>query len=150
MRPIRGIVTIVVPTPLLLNSVAEWYEQIDMLENPLGLQFHVQTTRAPSKKPDLVEVQIGETRQRMNIIDILITPEKIKGLVDSAGKKNQLKGMLRNLFLTRPTAYNNFMDSVKFPIHDLPCGRFIRDEFHQEPAMDKNLMCKARELILNR
>lgn len=39
---------------------------------------------------------------------------------------------------------------VNTGIHKIPCGRYIRDEFHQDPSINNLMMGWARELILER
>ncbi|EXJ87647.1 hypothetical protein A1O1_04571 [Capronia coronata CBS 617.96] len=66
-----------------------------------------------------------------------------------AADVGKLKGetrLGRYVFFTAPPSYPKNMRETG--IHDLVCGRYIRDEFHREPNINNQMMRNARELIM--
>lgn len=147
LRSVLGTVIIVVPPALLINSVEEWYQQVDMEKNELGFQVHAQTTIEKGKKAQMVKLQMGDDKRTVDVYSLYMNQAKATALRNQ-GSKRKLEGLSRNVFFTTAPSYKTNM--VITGIHRIPCGRYFRDEFHQEPALNNRMMTFARELILQR
>lgn len=148
LRPTRGVNIYLVPNNLMLNAVEEFYKQIDMEEskNYLKLEVRVQATPESGKKANIAKLQIGGVTQPTDLKTLRLEGKACQELIEN-GEKNWVE-FSRWIFFTNSQAYKGAM--VNTGVHGIPCGRWIRDEFHQEHAMDNSSMSYARDLIHRR
>lgn len=147
INPTSGTVIFLAPTQLVINSIEEWYKQVDMEKNELEFHIHVQATRESGKKAQMARLQMGDKVETRDIRDLYMEKaqvQQIKNHVD----KNGLHGLSRYVFISAPESYKKNM--LATGIHDLPCGRFARDEFHQEHSIGNQTMNNIRDLIQKR
>lgn len=147
LRRVMGIVIFVVPPALLINSIEEWYQQVDMDKNELGFRVHAQTTIEKGTKAQMVRLQVGDEKRTVDVFSLYMNATKATALRNE-GTNKRLRGLSGNVFFTTAPSYHKNM--VTTGIHHIPCGRYFRDEFHQEPSIKNRMMRFARELIIQR
>lgn len=142
---VQGSNIILVPGSLLVNSIQELYLQIDMGKNELGFVLRVQSTKETGKRTNVAKLRMGE---RVETVDInTMRMEKHEATrIAAAAQGGDLRGLSKYIFITQPQAYPGSMR--KTSVHTIPCGRWVRDEFHQEHGIDNHSMTAARELIV--
>lgn len=150
LRPSSGAVVFVVPNPLLINSVEEWFKQIDMDNNDFVFQIHVQTTRMKGKNLQTARLQMGKQEEltQVNIANYLMDRRAADELYRQF-RDEGLSKLSRHIFFVTPEAYKSHMKATR--IHGrIPCGRYIRDEFHQRTGIGNGELKMARELVVHR
>lgn len=99
LPPTYGIVIFVVPTPLLINSVEEWWKQVDMKANELDFNVHAQTTMERGKKKQMVKLQEGEETRSVDVFDLYMKKDDANKLREK-GIRCQMRGLSRFVFFT--------------------------------------------------
>jgi hypothetical protein len=150
MVPVTGISVIVVPTELISNMAEELLAILDLKHPKLPWELWVQATatkgtirKAPWRKPELVEQVTLESLRAPEERVKSLQQEVTESMAKDKCPPNNMKGII---VLTAWQAYNKQMRDTK--IHALPCGRYIRDEFHKQQGLTTIAMTDARELIL--
>lgn len=126
----------------------EWYLQVDMQSNEQEFNVYMQVTQESGKSTQTTMLQIGDKKEEHDIRKFYIDRKDVQELKRQSKSKSERGKLCRNVFITARESYKTNMDATG--IHSLPCGRFCRDEFHQEPSITNQAMTIIRDLILRR
>jgi hypothetical protein len=148
LRPSTGIVILLVPNSLAINTLQEWYKQVDMVKNELGLKFYCQLSRDKSKREITYAYLDQADPNKKTAVDTMMVSEKAVASMEAKCKAEDFDGLSTNIFLTTRTSYKTAMKDTD--VHTLICGRYISDEFHMEPSISNSNFQSALQLINTR